>query len=470
MYFYHLFSFLLWIQSVLSLPPQHPFHSSQQKNDTIFIDLSKYLNNKGASGHGSNFDGTGAYFKHPIPSSIGTISFQLPPAENPSLDNIVSLSQTIPLPSLSLGGIYLLCAVNHGPLVANLVIVYQDGSHTTTTLNLPDWQVQHTHQITRLDLISHPLNTNYNGTLLSVPLLLDPSKPVSHLSLPYTNPIGSFRPSLHIFAITALTTTSNIKIISVKGTTRWYQDKPSYQIISVDLHNTSPHWLLSTSILIYGALLKTKHEGRLNRLAPGHKATIEVVIYTLRKTREPTDILIELLNTNRNLIMEPVQIPHVEIGLDLEFNPTSIQTHTTPSWFQSAKFGIFIHWGLYSLPSWAPVGHEYAEWYWWNYNRKYSSTYYYHRSFYGPDIEYDHFIPIWDPSQFNPKAWLDLIHASRAKYFVFTSKHHDGISLFNTSVNDRSTVKMNPYRDFLRELLDTAQSSFPHLKRGIYCK
>lgn len=148
----------------------------------------------------------------------------------------------------------------------------------------------------------------------------------------------------------------------------------------------------------------------------------------------------------------------------------SLGKHTTPSWYLSSKFGIFIHWGVYSVPSWAPVGGEYAEWYWWNYNRKFSSSYHYHRAFYGPDLEYDDFIPMWKPDHFDPSAWLDLIDASGAKYFVFTSKHHDGIALFDTKVNDRSTVKMNPYRDFLKELLDTAKSSYPHLKRGIYCK
>lgn len=148
----------------------------------------------------------------------------------------------------------------------------------------------------------------------------------------------------------------------------------------------------------------------------------------------------------------------------------SLGKHTTPSWYQSSKFGIFIHWGVYSIPSWAPVGGEYAEWYWYNYNQKFSATYNYHRAFYGPDFEYDDFIAMWKPNHFDPLAWLDLINASGAKYFVFTSKHHDGIALFDTKVSDRSTVKMNPHRDFVKELLDAAKSSYPHLKRGIYCK
>jgi alpha-L-fucosidase len=148
----------------------------------------------------------------------------------------------------------------------------------------------------------------------------------------------------------------------------------------------------------------------------------------------------------------------------------SLHQHSVPTWYESAKFGIFIHWGVYSVPSWAPINAEYAEWYWWNYNQKYSATYNYHRAFYGPDLEYDDFIQAWKPDQFNPQSWLDLIDASGAKYFVFTSKHHDGIALFDTKVTDRSSVKLNPYRDFVKDLLNEAKRSYPWLKRGIYCK
>jgi alpha-L-fucosidase len=148
----------------------------------------------------------------------------------------------------------------------------------------------------------------------------------------------------------------------------------------------------------------------------------------------------------------------------------SLRQHSVPAWYESAKFGIFIHWGVYSVPSWAPIAAEYAEWYWWNYNQKHSATYNYHRSFYGPDIEYDDFIQTWKPDKFSPQKWLDLIDVSGAKYFVFTSKHHDGIALYDTKVTNRSSVKLNPYRNFLKDLLDEAKISYPWLKRGIYCK
>ncbi|KAI8066944.1 alpha-L-fucosidase-domain-containing protein [Gilbertella persicaria] len=147
---------------------------------------------------------------------------------------------------------------------------------------------------------------------------------------------------------------------------------------------------------------------------------------------------------------------------------SSLQGHSVPTWYQAAKFGIFIHWGVYSVPSWAPVGADYAEWYWWNYHQKGSATFEYHRSFYGPDVEYDDFIQAWKPDRFDPVQWLDIIDASGAKYFVFTTKHHDGIALFDTHVSNRSSVQLNPYRNFVKELFDVAQTHYPHLKRGTY--
>jgi alpha-L-fucosidase len=138
---------------------------------------------------------------------------------------------------------------------------------------------------------------------------------------------------------------------------------------------------------------------------------------------------------------------------------------------KQSKFGIFIHWGLFSVPSWAPVGKAYAEWYWWRMNHKDDDAFEYHREHYGEDFNYDDFLNQWKPTKFNPNAWLDLIDKSRAKYYVFTTKHHDGIALFNTSVTDRSTTHLlQPSRDFVKELLDVSESKYPHLKRGLYCK
>jgi alpha-L-fucosidase len=138
---------------------------------------------------------------------------------------------------------------------------------------------------------------------------------------------------------------------------------------------------------------------------------------------------------------------------------------------RDSKFGIFVHWGLYSVPAWAPVGKSYAEWYWWSMNHKDDPTFEYHRQKYGENFAYDDFLKMWEPTHFDPFTWLDVINQSRARYFVFTTKHHDGIALFNTSVTNRSTSKLLPAgKDFVGEFMSAAEKLYPHLKRGLYCK
>ena len=71
--------------------------------------------------------------------------------------------------------------------------------------------------------------------------------------------------------------------------------------------------------------------------------------------------------------------------------------------------------------------------------------------------------------RFNASAWVDLIARAGARYFALTTKHHDGYALFDTAhTSDRSSVKLGPRRDFLKELMHAAQTERPTLKRGTY--
>ncbi|KAF1796938.1 alpha-L-fucosidase-domain-containing protein [Mucor lusitanicus] len=445
----------------------------QTENDYISLDL--FLNNKGAQGPGSDFDGAGTYFKCPMLSSsptvqVGSIRYQL--SQNSSHDNMMSRGQIITLANKPYSSLYLLASVNHGPITADITLVYQDGTKATTTLNLPDWQVRHTDQIHRLDHIPCQLNTGASAILISAPLLADPAKNVSHILFPYNNPLGSFTAALHAFAMTGITAKAEngLAVISAKGSRRWWENtQHEYPIVTVRVQNTGLDWVKDASVFVKGPLFRTQYHGHVKRLAPGHIMNVDVGIHTVRKGRVSTKVIIQLFDASGNELDAPTTLDDVAIGIEqYQQDERSLHGHSPPHWYETAKFGIFIHWGLYSVPSWAPVGADYAEWYWWNYNRKGSATYNYHRAFYGPDIEYDDFIQAWQPDQFDAQKWLDIIDSSGAKYFVFTTKHHDGFALFDTKVTDRSSVKMNPYKDFTRELLSLAKEEYPHLKRGVY--
>ena len=116
-------------------------------------------------------------------------------------------------------------------------------------------------------------------------------------------------------------------------------------------------------------------------------------------------------------------------GQNYESNWNSLDARPTPQWFKDAKFGIFIHWGLYSVPAWGPKG-SYAEWYLNGLNNGDTARLRYHEENYGKDFPYWKFIDLFKPDHYDPDKWATLFKRSGAKYVVLTSKHHDGFCLW----------------------------------------
>ena len=126
------------------------------------------------------------------------------------------------------------------------------------------------------------------------------------------------------------------------------------------------------------------------------------------------------------------------------YQPTwdSVDKRPTPAWFQDAKFGIFIHWGVYSVPAYAPVipgKLAYAEWYWHQMaegrdnpkaNGVETGTWAYHKKMYGSAYDYKNFAPQFHAELFDPDQWASILKDSGAKYVVLTSKHHEGFALW----------------------------------------
>ncbi|MFI6812417.1 alpha-L-fucosidase [Nonomuraea sp. NPDC050328] len=150
------------------------------------------------------------------------------------------------------------------------------------------------------------------------------------------------------------------------------------------------------------------------------------------------------------------------------YEPTveSLNSHPTPKWFNDDKFGIFLHWGAYSVPAWGPRG-SYAEWYWYYMNSPGNATNAYHRATYGEDADYDRFAQQWKAEKFDPADWVKLFNDAGAKYFVLTSKHHEGVALWDSKVSERDTVAMGPKRDLAKELFTAARKD-GKLRAGFY--
>ncbi|MDE3211705.1 MAG: alpha-L-fucosidase [Bacteroidota bacterium] len=157
-------------------------------------------------------------------------------------------------------------------------------------------------------------------------------------------------------------------------------------------------------------------------------------------------------------------------------NWKSLNTRGIPAWFSQAKFGIFIHWGVYSVPSYAPVipnsGYSYAEWYW--YRLKEGNPYFkaFHDKNYGASFRYPQFEKQFTADMFDPAAWADLFKKSGAKYVVLTSKHHEGYCLWNSPQADRdwkrpwNAVTGTPHRDLLGDLTRAVRAE--GIKMGYY--
>jgi alpha-L-fucosidase len=148
----------------------------------------------------------------------------------------------------------------------------------------------------------------------------------------------------------------------------------------------------------------------------------------------------------------------------------SLDKRPMPQWWVDAKFGIFIHWGVYSVPAWSVRG-QYSEWYWNNITRdkaKNGPWWQYHKNTYGEDFPYAAFAPMFKAELYDPNQWAAVFQRSGAKYVVLTSKHHDGFCLWPSREANRSwgrpwhAVDIGPRRDILGDLTNAVRA------KGLY--
>lgn len=152
----------------------------------------------------------------------------------------------------------------------------------------------------------------------------------------------------------------------------------------------------------------------------------------------------------------------------------SLDKRPMPEWFEDARFGIFIHWGVYSVPAYRPLEEglyaSYAEWYYARvYKNKESGGKAFHDANYGDDFEYRQFAPLFKAELWDPDQWASLFKASGAKYVVLTSKHHDGYCLWPTDSpykKDWNSMDIGPHRDLVGDLTEAVRNQ--GLKMGLY--
>ncbi len=190
---------------------------------------------------------------------------------------------------------------------------------------------------------------------------------------------------------------------------------------------------------------------------------------------------VALLDALSDISVDP---PHT-VGATGPYTPTlaSLDAHAVPAWFADAKFGVLIHWGLYSIPGFAPRGdfvevlkshydsamlvHPYAEDYWNAIKDPSTPSAAFHRAHYGA-MPYEGFKPLFMKSlaRWDPDEWARTFHAAGARYVVLVAKYHDGFCLWPTAVRNPNKPGWFSERDIVGELAAAVRAR--GMRFGVY--
>ncbi|XP_026494871.2 tissue alpha-L-fucosidase [Vanessa tameamea] len=145
------------------------------------------------------------------------------------------------------------------------------------------------------------------------------------------------------------------------------------------------------------------------------------------------------------------------------YEPTwkDLDTRPLPEWYDTAKIGIFLHWGVFSVPSFG------SEWFWSNWKSGDNKTVEFMSKNYPPGFTYQEFAPMFTAEFFNPDDWASLFRKAGAKYVVLTSKHHEGFTLFPSQRSfSWNAMEVGPKRDLVGELAQAVRNR--DMKFGVY--
>jgi alpha-L-fucosidase len=462
------------------------------------VDISGLRNNRGFgnSPNDADFDGTGSsYPAEFLPAesfTYGGVDFIFPQyQENNGSDNVLAEGQTLNITSGRYIGVHMLTAAESAIATGFVNATYADGSTTSGAVLVdPFWAWPYPYGgdiIFPYHLTNETVDYNRSMIFRSV-TWLDSSKELTSLQLPNVTSGAANGPGgaaeqtrLHIFAVSLIPADaigSSLNVELARSTNTWVEGTNKTQIFEAIINNVGTDWVLanqSVTVSIESDGVQTVQPGYINRLRPGDQARVQIGVVNADGVAEGTDGTATLVISGTGVSTNYTF--NATYGIR-EFEPTyeSIYAHESPPWFNNAKYGIFIHWGVYAVPGWGNSGdnESYAEWYWWWMNSGPNSTrdrtYEYHLETYGPDVVYDDFIANFTASQFDPKEWVDLFADAGANYFVQVSKHHDGYAIFDlpANVTERTSVAQFPHRNLLQEIFDAAEEHQPQLHKATY--
>ncbi|KAI2469123.1 glycoside hydrolase family 29 protein [Annulohypoxylon bovei var. microspora] len=450
---------------------------------SIPLDLSSFYNNKafGTYSGETSFDTLGQSYPAPdletpyYTSSDTGIVYSFPGYTGPNKsDNVIVNSQTIAVPAGSYFSASFLISEDKELAVVsgNVTFTYTDNSTSVYELRSLDWFSFLT--INRGELIFPSRFTatgvDYNTShIFERSAALSPGKKLQAITLPQATSADDGR--LHVFAISLWAGGSAVDVQSIRPTQNWLSS--GAQAVEITLNNGGSECVTDDGLILSlsGDGLQTTEKGHLKRLCPGDQKVVTVGVESSSDEALNVSVILDDGHSRRSVEFENIQFGLTEWTTDLD----NLAKHESPEWFNNAKYGIFIHWGPYAVTGWGNSSpHEsYAEWFWWystHHPQADASDFYdYRLRTYGADWAYDDTFPDFTASAYDPKEWVDLIADAGAKYFVLTSKHHDGFALFDAGASsNRSALHHGPRRDLLGELFAAAAAHQPQLRRGTY--
>ncbi|KZV83101.1 hypothetical protein EXIGLDRAFT_777886 [Exidia glandulosa HHB12029] len=352
------------------------------------LNISSLFNNQAASfnGSGASFDRQGGSLPaHLLPTrsyNYDGIHYHLPEQWGYEHDNVIALGQVVDMPTpASVNALHVLYAGDwiDGETGDRFKLHFEDGSEEEVEMSSKNWWTLHWLNVGAIRIPYHFDNDkmNFNVTQIyswSTPVRSDAR--LTSITLPSTRDSWN---RVHIFAMSVtpslLSPTPDadkplLIVRRVRFTTKRPSNGPAHAfIVEVALANLLPEgddgWLLGKhTVLIDSSIVETVTPGVLYRLLPSDEVRVEVVVKPKKNVQPGATgtVAIQLRDKDSNMVSHSKGWAGKVPDAKWEATEKSLSQHEAPNWWNDAKFGIFIHWGVYSVPAWAPPG-VYAEWY-----------------------------------------------------------------------------------------------------------
>ncbi|TGJ84432.1 hypothetical protein E0Z10_g4303 [Xylaria hypoxylon] len=345
--------------------------------ESIPIDISPYFNNKafGTYPGETSFDGLGQ--SYPAPGAEHTpyytsrktgIIYSFPGYTGDGKpDNVICTGQTISTPENISGQIFSVSFLVAGDkefatVAGNATFLYTDGSVSNYELRSLDWfswlTLNKGEIVFPFRFVGDGVNWNTSHVFeRTAPLL--PGKTLRSVTLPDA---AGDNGRMHVFAVSLSEGSAPVAVQAVRPTQKW--SEPGEQIVEVTINNVGEQCVAGSGVTLTlaGDGFDTVTAGKLKRLCPGDQKVVKVGVRGSPDAPVDVEVVVE-----GGVGRQVTRFSNIEIGLK-DWTPEldNLARHEAPEWFDGAKFGIFIHWGVYAVTGWGnSTPHEsYAEWFW----------------------------------------------------------------------------------------------------------